>query len=376
MIVWRRWGFARTPGASQFAVSMVPNCPVRALVVALCYSSAGASHLGKGTGSDMVGCTCAPPSPPFELGQGAAAAANHLPPPAPSNARWEEDQLLRCPHRDVQKMFLSAVAGALLALALTGRRPRRGSQAWTSMRESSAQTEEEPAAPTRTLPPMVEYLPAPSLQYLPAPALPPLRPLPLPVFYDAATTSMHRAVGVQTHPQQVTSDCQTDVQGAAPKVQCETQTQPAAECFAMGTQCLGIPHTDGFAQAVARTREATTQWVPADAEGAQGEQVQTDGYHLLLAEQFRAVGSRQGVGAAGGTPRGAEKPTGGASRDDGESAAGRRKAFTLDKMLQTEPHGVLGVGVQTDSLYARAASAQTAPLHPPIDEGSQTDRGS
>ena len=64
------------------------------------------------------------------------------------------------------------------------------------------------------------------------------------------------------------------------------------------------------------------------------------------------------------------------SRDDGESTGGRRKAFTLDKMLQTEPHGVSGMGVQTDSLYARAASAQTVPLHPPIDEGSQTDRAS
>ena len=143
----------------------------------------------------------------------------------------------------------------------------------------------------------------------------------------------------------------------------------------MGTQCLGIPHADGFVQAVARTREVSTQWVPADTEGALGEDGH-GGYHLLLAEQFRVVDSRREAGAAGSTPRSAELSTGDASRDDGESTGGRRKAFTLDKMLQTEPHGVSGMGVQTDSLYARAASAQTVPLHPPIDEGSQTDRAS
>ena len=102
----------------------------------------------------------------------------------------------------------------------------------------------------------------------------------------------------------------------------------------------------------------------------------------MLADEPRAVGSREGataVGAARADDAGATAPGGRGlstgSDESGASAGGRRgKVFTLDKMLQTEPHGVVGMGVQTDSLYARAAYAQTAPLHPPIDEGSQTDR--
>ena len=69
-----------------------------------------------------------------------------------------EEAEARCTERDVQKMVLSAVAGALLTMALTGRGRKRSVQTWTRTRDSESQTYEEPAAPgPLAMPPVIQY---------------------------------------------------------------------------------------------------------------------------------------------------------------------------------------------------------------------------
>ena len=324
------------------------------LLLLLPISPSFASHAeGKSTGAALEqSCSCnAPPPAPAAAGTEAASSTHE-------SLDGEGYQSRSCSRRDVQKMFLSAIAGAFFAIAISGRRTRLDAQTWTKRKESSAQTYEEPNAPDLPLPPIIQYLPPPP----PRPAKMPLPEL----VYESVPPPPRRAASSQTRAMAVESNCQTEWMGAPAKVQREAQTMRPADSFAMGTQCVGIPHTDSFAQAVVRTREAATQWeLPSAVESRAGAAGPGNDYHLLLSDEHVPVGTRQAANASG---------SGGAAAPDeaADSGSGRSNVFRLDKMLQTEPHGVSAIGVQTNSLYSRAAGAQTSPLHPPINEGTQT----
>ena len=339
----------------------------RLLLLLLSATLSSAEHIGKSTGAEEQLCTCGPPSAPPEEAiepeeeeEEEEAAEDEAEDEAEEDETEEDDKRRSCPRRDVQKIFISGAAGAMLATAIAGRRTKRDNQTWTTMRDSSAQTYEEPRAPAPPLPPVVQYLPPPP----PRPARPP----PPELVYELTQPPPTRTAGNQTRAMAVESSGQTDWLGAPPKVTMGVQTASGADTFAMGVQTLGIPHSDGFAQAVPRTRECGVQWEPQKETAVAGAK---PGYHLLLADD----------GAGGKSSSSSSKPAtsgdaGGSSASasaSGGSASGR-SVLSLDKFIQTDPQGVQNLGVQTDSLYTRATEVQTAAPNAPITFATQTDR--
>ena len=328
------------------------------VVVVLLATLSSAEHIGKSTGEEQL-CTCAPPSAPTEEviepeeaeeeedGDEEEEAAQE------DDAPGEEEEKRRsCPRRDVQKIFLSGAAGAALATAIAGRRTKRDHQTWTMMKDSSAQTYDEPRAPAPPLPPVIQYLPPPP----PRPARPPAPEL----VYERAKPPPTREAGNQTRALAVESSGQTDLMMAPPVVQMGVQTMDAADTFPKGVQTLGIPHSDGFAQAVARTRECGMQWEPQE-EVAEKKL----GYHLLLSDEQGPGGSSSKLATDAGV---------GSGSASGRGGGGGARTLLLDKFAQTDPQNVIPMGVQTDTLYTRATEMQTANPNPPITFGTQTER--
>ena len=234
----------------------------------------------------------------------------------------------------MQKLFISGSAGALLALAVAGRRPKRDVSTWTESRTIEVQTYMEPAAPKLDLPPIIQFLPPP-------PPRPPRPPQPE-IMYELQDPVPKRSTKSQTDPIQSTSSTQSDWTRYPAKVESGAQTAPPVDKYPMGVQTLGIPHTQAFCQAVVATRSSETQYSEDDVlEGLflSGGGVAGGGYHPLLAS-----GGGGGIGVGVGTS---------------SSSASTSKPLMLDKPNQTEPHDTVSFGVQTGSLFVRDVLTQT-----------------
>ena len=192
--------------ASAAASSLHPAATL-SLVFIFPHSALAQFSDSKGSGGE---CVCTPPSAPppepavseegeseeeeaeeeeaTEEGEEATAA-----PPPPRGKRTDDDDSgEKCKSRDVQKLFISGSAGALLALAVVGQRRGQDANTWTGARDAEAQTYEEPRGPEVPMPPVVQYLPPQP----PQPARPPAPQL----VYDRKPKVPTRTTG--THPGQ------------------------------------------------------------------------------------------------------------------------------------------------------------------------------
>ena len=259
----------------------------------------------------------------------------------------------------------------MLAYALVGRRPKRAAQTWTRVRDSAAQTYEEPAPLPLPLPPLVHHL-------LPPSAVPPPPPPPE-LVYEPAPRPPVRTAACQTRPRGVESGAQTDWVGQPLRCTRGVQTAPPVACFSSGVQTSATPHTDAFAQATVRTREHATQYDPEDrlllgggGSGAWPAFSESHGaacgtgahHHSALAGRSRLgyhpllVGPPPDEGKA--TVRGGEE-----RRTERGSACvgggGRAAALAVAKTTQTtQADGVINCGLQTDTLYTVAEGTQTS----------------
>jgi hypothetical protein len=228
----------------------------------------------------------------------------------------------RCTERDVQKMVLSAVAGALLTMALTGRAHRRSAQTWTRTRNSEAQTYEEPAAPgPLVIPPVV--------QYLPMPFLPALAPPPPEIIYEAPPLPSTAIAACQTVPSGVTSAAQTDWHGAPIRCERHTQTSRPAERFSAMSQTLATASLHVFSQTTGCQVSASTQCEEEEEEEDEN-----------LPPLHRGVQS----------PRTPHSPR-------------RRGPALMSVRTQTQAQGCHSAASQTRTGYVHEASVQTASHH-------------
>ena len=231
-----------------------------------------------------------------------------------------------CHRGDVQKMFISAVAGALLALAIIGGVPKRDANTWTRTGEASSQTYEEPVAPPAlVIPPTVEYLPLPL----------PLPPPPSELVYDLLPRAPTATAECQTVPSGVSSSCQTDWHGAPSLCHRRTQTMPAAQSFPAGVQTVAVPSLNAFSQTSRAAGDSVaTQCDPPGADGQSS-----------FAPPPSSSSSAAAATAAESPPR-----TG--------RSLGRMATMTAIARTQTEPV-LLHTGVQTSSTYTAPAYTQT-----------------
>ena len=287
-------------------------------------------------------------------------------------------------NRDVQKLMISGAAGGFLALAVNGRRGERKAQVWTKSHDIAVQTYEEPRAPELPLPPVVQFVPPRP----PQPARPPAPQL----VYDEKPKPQMRDMSCQVKSVGVVTDVQTDWTGAPDVVQRASQTAPPAATFATGVQTLGIPHKDGFTQATAHAFSRGTQPLDPDDPGLAIASVPGKllgaAYHPLLDDdrESRAQGAFWNgfLGEDESVSTGVQAGGNGSSstRDAGTSAVGAGTStrmshgMTLTRARDTQTDGrelnQWSAAVQTDALIQRQAGVQTAPLHPPITQGSQT----
>lgn len=295
------------------------------LLLSLLAAAAQAEITGKGTGAY---CACAaappPPCPGDDAGAGGDASADGG---ADGDAAEEEEEEANL---EVQKLFISGSAGALLALAVAGRRPKQNVSTWTEVRSVEVQTYVEPAAPSLDLPPVIQFLPPP-------PARPPRPPQPE-LVYEIQEPVPRLSRAVQTAPTAETAETQSDWSGYPRKAETAMQTAPEPHTFPAGVQTLGIPHTAAFAQATVPMRNAETQYHPDDTYG----DITFGGtsslpYHPLLPSGASERGSASGGGLA----------------------AHGSKPLMLEKLNQTDPQGVITIGVQTGSLFVRDVLTQT-----------------
>lgn len=268
----------------------------------------------------------------------------------------------------MQKLFLSGSAGAFLALAIAGRRPKQDSQTWVETRESAAQTYDEPRAAEVALPPIVTYLPPP-------PPQPPRPPAPQ-LVYDLKPKAPMRSSTTQTTMVAVESAVQTDWHGAPAMLSRGNQTAPPLPSYEAGVQTLGIPHTDAFCQAGSSVRSTGTQ--PAttdmlDVSSTPGGRL-GGAYHPLLAERRpQTAGQSSSSSSCCSSSKQSTAPSGSDAPSNvaGDGSWAQAAPLPVNKMIQTMPQVATTTGMQCDANITRTASAQTTPLHPPMSQACQ-----
>ena len=283
---------------------------------------------------------------------GTSVEASAPPPGSPIAPFLGEDD---CHRGDVQKVLVSAAAGALLALAIVGRPRRRDANTWTKKVDAPAQTQEELSLPlSLVLPPTVEYLPMP----LPMPLPPP----PPELVYDMLPKPPTATAACQTMNRGVSSTCQTDWHGAPSVCHRRTQTIPEVQRFPAASQTLAVPALHAFSQ----TELASTQTDVSKHAASKTDVAIQPTTPAPNADDRGSRGGSSGGGSFGGS--------GDRDSSDGSvSAAAVLRPATAVARTQTDAAGgSLSTGMQTNTLHVAVAFTQTETQSALITTGTNT----